>query len=165
MKPSPLEFIKLVQMDNKFANRFCYCNRVGDFYDFQIVPFTDKDNIEYMTVSQRGIVHFIKGEATFLSIPEWEREQRIYREIQNIPFFQKYRTWKTFSAWKTLMRRTMIFKTSDFLNRELFILDSELSKPLLDIRMKTFNIQKMQMVSMTTERPRDLREFYEAQDL
>lgn len=51
MKPSPLEFIKLVQMDNKFANRFCYCNRVGDFYDFQIVPFTDKDNIEYMTVS------------------------------------------------------------------------------------------------------------------
>lgn len=140
MKPSPLEFIKLVQMDNKFANRFCYCNRVGDFYDFQIVPFTDKDNIEYMTVSQRGIVHFIKGEATFLSIPEWEREQRIYREIQNIPFFQKYRTWKTFSAWKTLMRRTMIFKTSDFLNRELFILDSELSKPLLDIRMKTFNI-------------------------
>ena len=38
------------------------------------------------------------------------------------------------------MRRTMIFKTSDFLNRELFILDSELSKPLLDIRMKTFSI-------------------------
>jgi hypothetical protein len=27
-----------------------------------------------MTVSQRGIVHFVKGEANFLSISEWERE-------------------------------------------------------------------------------------------
>ena len=59
------------------------------------------------------------------------------------------------------MRRTMIFKTSDFLNRELFILDSELSKPLLDIRMKTFNIQKMQMVAMHTEKPRNMPEFFE----
>lgn len=99
-----------------------------------------------------------------MSIPEWEREQRIYKSIQNISFFQKYRTWKTFSAWKTLMRRTMIFKTSDFLNRELFILDSELSKPLLDIRMKTFNIQKMQMVAMNTEKPRNMQEFFEFQD-
>ena len=58
----------------------------------------------------------------------------------------------------------MIFKTSDFLNRELFILDSELSKPLLDIRMKTFNIQKMQMVAMNTEKPRNMQEFFEHQD-
>ena len=58
----------------------------------------------------------------------------------------------------------MIFKTSDFLNRELFILDSELSKPLLDIRFKTFNIQKMQMISMNTEKPRNMAEFFEHQD-
>ena len=62
------------------------------------------------------------------------------------------------------MRRTMIFKTSDFLNRELFILDSELSKPLLDIRMKTYNIQKMSMVSMHTDKPRNMPEFFEFQD-
>jgi hypothetical protein len=40
-----------------------------------------------MTVSERGIVHFIKGEANFMSIGEWEREQRIYKKIKNIPFF------------------------------------------------------------------------------
>lgn len=51
MKPSPLEFIKLVQMDPKFANRFCYCNKSIDFYDFVIVPFTEKNDKEYMTVS------------------------------------------------------------------------------------------------------------------
>jgi hypothetical protein len=149
-------------MDSDFQNRFCYCNRSDDYYDFEIVPFGTKNDREYMTVSQRGVVHFIKGEATFMSIPEWEREQRIYKSIQGIKFFQKYRTWKTFSQWKTLMRRTMIFKISDFLNRELFILDSELSKPLLDIRMKTFNIQKMEMVSMYTDKPRNMQEFYES---
>jgi len=32
MSPSPLEFIKLIQTDPEFANRFCYCNRSGEFY-------------------------------------------------------------------------------------------------------------------------------------
>lgn len=40
-----------------------------------------------MTISARGMVHFIKGEATFLSIPEWEREMRLYKKIKKIPFF------------------------------------------------------------------------------
>ena len=51
LKPSPLEFIKLVQMDSDFQNRFCYCNRKEDFYEFEIVPFSDKNDYEYMTVS------------------------------------------------------------------------------------------------------------------
>lgn len=75
-----------------------------------------------------------------MTIPEWEREARLFSKIKKISFFENYRTWKTFSAWKTLMRRTMIFKTSDFLNRELFILDSELARPLLEIRRQTFKI-------------------------
>jgi len=162
MQPSPLEFIKLIQSNPEFQNRFCYCNKAGDYYDFKVVTHDQKDDKEYMTVSSRGIAHFIKGDATFLTIPEWEREKRIFKKIKDIPFFEKYRTWKTFSQWKTLMRRTMIFKTSDFLNRELFILDSELSKPLLDIRLKTFNIQKMAVVQLATDRPRNMLEYYDA---
>jgi hypothetical protein len=34
LKPSPLEFIKLISIDGNFANRFCYCNREEDFYEF-----------------------------------------------------------------------------------------------------------------------------------
>ena len=81
LKPSPLEFIRLVQMDNDFQSRFCYCNRKDDFYEFEIVPFREKNDQEYMTVSQRGVVHFIKGEAHFMTISEWEREGRIYKQI------------------------------------------------------------------------------------
>ena len=87
IKTSLLKFIRLAQLDPDFQNRFCYCNKKEDFYEFEIVPFSEKCEGEYMTVSQRGIVHFIKGEANFMSIPEWEREQRIYKKIQNISFF------------------------------------------------------------------------------
>ncbi len=76
-----MEFIKLVQMDSEFQNRFCYCNRQEDYYEFEIVPFSEKNEAEDMTVSQRGIVHFIKGEANFMTISEWEREARIYKKI------------------------------------------------------------------------------------
>jgi len=65
------------------------------------VPFKEKEekhnNKEFMTVSSRGVIHFII---------EWEREARLFQKIKKISFFENYRTWKTFSAWKTLMRRT-----------------------------------------------------------
>lgn len=132
------------------------------------MPFKEKEEKhqekEFMTVSSRGIIHFINGEGNFMTIPEWEREARLFQKIKKISFFENYRTWKTFSAWKTLMRRTMIFKTSDFLNRELFILDSELAKPLLEIRRQTYKIQSMFMTQMTSERPRNKQEFDQAQE-
>ena len=46
------------------------------------------------------------------------------------------------------MRRAMFVKTSTFLRRELFILDAELSKPVLDLRMKTIMIEKLPMINM-----------------
>ena len=119
---------------------FCYCNRRQDYYDFEVVPFNDKNENEYLTVSKRGLVHFIKGSPNFISVEDWEKEANIYRKIRKIKFFNHFKSWKTFSNWKTLMRRTMFNKTSVFLKRELFLLNSELSKPLLDMKMKTYLI-------------------------
>lgn len=53
------------------------------------------------------------------------------------------------------MRRTMFSKTSEFLRRELFILDAELSKPLLDIRMRAYEIQRLQAVTLHQDNPTD----------
>ena len=89
-------------------------------------------------MSQRGLVHFLKGEPNFISVSEWELEANVYRHVKKIPFFHYFKNRKTFSNWKKLMRRTMYTKTSQFLKRELFILDAELSKPMLDIRMKYY---------------------------
>jgi dynein heavy chain len=61
------------------------------------------------------------------------------------------------------MRRTMIFKTSDFLNRELFILDKELAKPLMNIRNTTFRVTAMDVVKIMSEQPRNSQMFYDEQ--
>jgi hypothetical protein len=89
-------------------------------------------------VSARGIVHFLNEEPHFISILEWERETQIFNNIAKIGFFSKFKEWKTFLNWKTIMRRKMFSKTTEYLRRELFILDPELSKPLLDMRMKSY---------------------------
>ncbi len=104
-----------------------------------------------MTVSSNGIVHYISGETTFLTIPEWEREMRLYSKIKKIKFFKKYCMWKTFSSWKTLVWRKMIMDTSDFLNKELFLLDDQLSKPLLEVWKVTQEIQRMDMLKIKQE--------------
>jgi len=156
--PTPIDFIKLVQSDPDFANRFCYCFRNDDFYDFRIVAFEviekdknersmatgsssqgNRESSEYMTVSANGIVHFVNGDT-----------------IKRKPFFQKYKKWKTFSEWKKIMRDTMILKRQDFLNRELFLLDGELAKPMINIRSISLKITKMDIMKMNSDTPRTL---------
>ena len=168
---TPLDFIACWDRDPEFVNRFCYWYRWGDFYDFRIVPFEklklgkDKSQREeYMTVSASGIVHFnVNNEATFLTIPEWEREKILYTKLKGIRFFRQYFIWKSFSAWKTLMRNNQISHTSETLSRELFILDKELSQPLLNIRTSTLMIAEMDIVKMTSDFPRSLEQFISEQ--
>ena len=61
------------------------------------------------------------------------------------------------------MRRAMFVKTSNFIRRELFILDAELSKPVLDLRMKTIMIEKLQMINMNCLTPNTVMDFVSAQ--
>lgn len=127
----------------------------------------EQDNLsklEYMTVSASGIVHFnSNGEASFLTIPEWEREKILFQKLKKIKFFKQYFIWKSFSAWKSKMKRTRIFKTSETLANELFFLDQELSKPLLNIRTTALSIANMDIVKMSSDIARNLDQFNEEQ--
>jgi dynein heavy chain len=120
LKPTPIEFFKLVTNDEKLQEFFCYCNRKEEFYDFEVVNFQEKNDNEYITVSKRGIIHFIKGIPNFISVYQFEREANIYKKIKGIKFFNLFKCWKNFSNWKTLMRRTMFNKTKAFLKKDLF---------------------------------------------
>lgn len=62
------------------------------------------------------------------------------------------------------MRRNMYVKTSNFLKRELFLLDAELAKPLLDMRMKTYAVQRHPIVNLHCSTPSSIMEFLAAQE-
>ena len=61
-----------------------------------------------MTISARGITHFVDKEAIFMTIEEWEREVKMFHKLRSIEFFKNYKKWKNFSLWKKLMRRCIM---------------------------------------------------------
>ena len=79
-----------------------------------------------MTISSRGITHFVDGEGTFLTLDEWEREYTLYQKLRKIEFFSKYKIWKNFLLWKRLMRREKMKEYSMNLGKDLFMLDLHL---------------------------------------
>ena len=131
---TPFDFITLLRNDPEMVDEFCYLNKRFEAYNWRIVKFDERNSREYMTISARGITHFIDDEATFLTIEEWEREVTMFQKLKKIKFFKEYKRWKTFALWKHLMRRNMMKKTSQHLSQELFILDINLREPLLKIR-------------------------------
>lgn len=107
---------------------------MGDFYQFQVVRFNEKNEEDYITVSSRGIVQSVGGELSFISVPAWEREARIYKEIKKIGFFQIYGKWKNFALWVKCMKRSRSKKIVENISRELFYLDPVLNLPLIKMK-------------------------------
>ena len=62
----------------EMADEFTYLNRQTHPYDLKIVDFNEKNKNEYITISARGITHFVQGEAIFQMIDEWEREAKMF---------------------------------------------------------------------------------------
>ena len=159
----PYEFIQVIKNDPELMEDFWYCNRIGDAYDFQLVPFSKK-NEEYLTISSRGITHFTPGGAYFLSLEEWEREYKLYQRLKEISFFKQYKKWKNFSLWKNLRRRNMMEAKSRFLETELFILDEKLRDSLLDLRGKSWEILRFDLFDISFDKVRTIEEFNEEQE-
>ena len=43
-------------------------------------------------------------EPEFTPLDVWEREYHLFNVIQFIPFFKKYRLWKSYTTWKKTVR-------------------------------------------------------------
>lgn len=162
--PTPYDFIQVIKSDPELMEDFWYCNRKGDSYDFELVPFKKKNPIEYLTISSRGVTHFIRGEAYFLSLEEWEREYKLYQRLKEIKFFKQYKKWKNFSLWKNLRRRNMMTERAQYLEHELFILDNKLRDPLLNVRHQSWKILRFDLLDMNFDQVRSLEDFNAAQD-
>lgn len=168
-KPTPYDYIQVIKNDPSLAEDFWYFNRSKsdkgfyDAYDFELVSFEEKDKEEYLTISTRGVTHFLHNEAVFLTLQEWEREYTLYKKLLNINFFHKYKKWKHFALWKKLRRRNMMVDREQFLKRELFILDDNLRNCLLTVRTLSFKVTTWKIVSLQFDKICTISEFDEDQ--
>ena len=79
------QYIRQIILETpEMQDEFCYLNRRNNPYDFKIVEFNERDPIEYMTISSRGITHYIKGVGEFIRIEDWEKEARQYDRLLQI---------------------------------------------------------------------------------
>ena len=162
--PTPYDYIKVIRSDPDLADDFWYFNRAGEAYDFELTTFEKKNEAEYLTISARGVTHFVNGEAVFLTLNEWEREYKLYRRLKEINFFRQYKLWKNYSLWKNMRRRNMMVDRSQFLEQQLFILDDKLRGPLLEVRSRSFQITRWDLVDIKFDKSSQLNEFTRDQE-
>ncbi|CAK92427.1 unnamed protein product (macronuclear) [Paramecium tetraurelia] len=162
---SPMDFIYLIRTDPEMADEFCYLNKRDHAYDYQIVEFEDRNQKEYMTISAKGITYFQNDDATFLTIEEWQREAKLYQDLQKIDFFRKYKLWKNFFLWKRLMRKNILAKNQDLMISNMFSTDKQLRITLLEVRRICQQMaQDIRFLDTSTTVPQTHENFKQLQD-
>ena len=82
-------------------------------YDLGVVDHSEVDMDDYHTMSRAGITHFtLSSEPEFTPLDVWEREYHLFNVIQFIPFFRKYRLWKSYTTWKKTVSIISAFLSS-----------------------------------------------------
>ena len=80
--------------------------RTSSQYCLRVVPYRERFESEYFTMSPSGITHFVDGKmADFITLEQWKRERDIYDAITKIPVFKSFRTWKPFFSWKRVVTK------------------------------------------------------------
>eukprot|EP00755_Sulcionema_specki_P020771 Sspe_Gene.12750::Locus_4355_Transcript_2_2_Confidence_0.222_Length_4895::g.12750::m.12750/K10408/DNAH; dynein heavy chain, axonemal len=165
---SPFPFIKSVQAGDPLG-KFLYLTirpkGIKDLYnpyDLVAVPHKDTDRNNYFTIAKEGVTHVQNGEADFIPLEEWLREYRIFSNVLGIPFFRKFRRWKAFFTWKKHVRRTRVTKYKEYLEENLFILNTDLCPPLLHVRSICQDLLHLAMYAAFQE-TRTLEQYQEIQ--
>ena len=83
-------------------DEFCYLNRRNHAYDYKIVDYDKRNLKDYMTISARGITHYVDNVGEFIKIEQWEKEMKQFQKLGQIGFFKEYKLWKNFYIWNKL---------------------------------------------------------------
>ena len=168
---SPFAFIDRVDNGDIPQTEFVYLNEIGP-YDLEIVSSADLeliDNDNYYTLSAQGLTHFHKGQVLFTPLDQWQREYYLFTSMMNIPFFNRYKKWKSFRIWKKCIQRDKVKKCNHVMNGRLFILNKHLRRPLFEIRKLCCSITEWKLFIFSavqtkkTPPPLTLKEFLELQ--
>jgi len=162
-----LEALKHLRLDDPSGSRFVYLKRLvlsqthHDPYALITIEFADLGGgDEYYTMSALGITHFAKGrDAEFTSAQRWLRERALFTQTRSLSTFKRFRTWKGFVTWRTVVRRTKMKRASLVLEKNLFQLDVSLASAATEVRAACHALSSARLSSVTPGGLRTLEEF------
>eukprot|EP01064_Diplonema_japonicum_P034413 TRINITY_DN7114_c0_g1_i1.p1 TRINITY_DN7114_c0_g1~~TRINITY_DN7114_c0_g1_i1.p1 ORF type:complete len:4107 (+),score=1152.60 TRINITY_DN7114_c0_g1_i1:350-12322(+) len=133
-------------------------------YDLRIVKhsYIETHTSDYLTLSAAGVTHYRNDEGDFITIDDWLEEYQTFTTMMKIPFFRIYRKWKTFYFWLRHVRKTIVSSCKQHLEENLFLLNKDLSQPLVEIRRTCLDIQTIDMYEKLRE-TKTLKEYTERQ--
>ena len=145
-----LRYLEDIAMEEQ--DKYYYCFKGNEFYEYYVCHFDEIDTEmdDYITISTRGVTHFISREAEFLTLSEWRDEVENYHKAICIPFFRNFRIGKSFALWKKLVKGTKMVERGSYLNKELFHADSQVNARLIDIRKILNTLQSSDILQVIT---------------
>jgi dynein heavy chain len=151
-------FTESLQLDSRYLEEFVEGNflylrrkRGPEYtvYDLETVDHYKVDQQDFYTMSREGITHFIKdSQSEFSPLDHWEQEYYHFSKMRQIPFFKKYRLWKTFSVWKRNIAGHRILLAKESLLEGLFYLNKELAPPLMRLRSRCVEVASWRLIEM-----------------
>eukprot|EP01029_Cantina_marsupialis_P009144 TRINITY_DN2137_c0_g5_i1.p1 TRINITY_DN2137_c0_g5~~TRINITY_DN2137_c0_g5_i1.p1 ORF type:complete len:3984 (-),score=1416.37 TRINITY_DN2137_c0_g5_i1:203-12154(-) len=132
-------------------------------YDLEVVEHWETDAKDYYTMSKEGITHFVGNDSEFTSLAQWEREYHLFNVVRRIPFFEKYRKWKSFRVWRKNVSYFKIGEHKKVLKDQLFILSDGLRGALVKIKDLCWKAEKLGLFHVDQEETYTLESFCEAQ--
>ena len=119
------------------AGSFLYLtrrSRQSSAYDLRVCEWAEVDESDYFTVSCNGVTQFERTDSEFTQLTVFEKEYKDYHAMARIPFFFKYRSWKTFQVWKKVVKRGKIRAASKIIKAQLFLFAPALRDALLKVQ-------------------------------
>jgi dynein heavy chain len=147
---------------------FLYLQPVdGNVYHFKVVSYSQINQDNYFTLSEAGVTHFQGGQAgstEFTSLDQYEREYYLYSMITEIPFFKKYRAWKSFVEWKKNVSQSKIAHCKRQLQEDLFILHPLLRQSMMQLRELCYKVSVYKLFRIDQKNTYTLEEFCRLQE-
>lgn len=160
---SPFAFIDRIENGEIPPSEFVYLKEHAP-YDLEIITSEDINKKNFYTLSSSGLTHFLDDEVIFTPLTRWQREYYLFSSMMNIPFFKKYRLWKTFKTWKKVIQTDKVNHCNQVMKNHLFILNPHLRQPLFEIRKLCCEIADWQIFKVDLKNPSKLEDFVIKQD-
>ncbi|KAI9002652.1 dynein heavy chain and region D6 of dynein motor-domain-containing protein [Gaertneriomyces semiglobifer] len=158
---------------NPGTSEFCYCRpinvggKVEMFtpYDLECVEWETLDKSRgYWTASAAGVTYFDnQGQGDFTELNRWLKEYKLFHELGHIPFFRRYRVWKTFTSWRRTILRRKIRAAKRHLSDGLFAVHPILRQSLWEIRSLCVVVMEKWRFIKVEDQTYELGEFVKVQ--
>ncbi|XP_066905838.1 dynein axonemal heavy chain 6 isoform X4 [Halyomorpha halys] len=132
-------------------------------FDFMVVDYRECHPHNYYTLSRDGMMHHIKGVATFKSLEYLEMAYNKYNYMRNIELFQKCLCFKLFRQWKKYIGLLKVQSRVAELDEIFLFKREDLRNVIFDAKSLCFSLSRLSFFDDSVIEQLTLEEFYDRQ--